>query len=234
MLRGAVALWTLLCASEACAQVSGSVTLVSDYRYRGISLSDGRPTAQLSVSYDRPDGWYAGAFASRVRFRPRSSDETQLLTYLGYARRSSSGLSWELGAKYAAFTGRYDYDYPEVYVGLASDRLGARIYYAHRYFGADAPLTYIELNGAHELSDRLRLMAHLGWSRRSGSGRMTYGTDRHRFDVRLGIGVVLEGFDLQLAWVTTDGSDADAYAPIPPIGSGAARQTWVLSVSRSW
>ena len=70
MLRGAVALWTLLCASEACAQVSGSVTLVSDYRYRGISLSDGRPTAQLSVAYDRPDGWYMGAFASRVRLRP--------------------------------------------------------------------------------------------------------------------------------------------------------------------
>lgn len=234
MLRGAVALWTLLCASEACAQVSGSVTLVSDYRYRGISLSDGRPTAQLSVAYDRPDGWYMGAFASRVRLRPRAGSETQLLTYLGYARRSSTGLSWELGVKHAAFTGRYDDDYPEVFVGLASDRLGARIYYARRYFGADAPNVYAEVNGAHELSDRLRLMAHLGWSRRGGSGRMTYGTDRHRFDARLGIGAVLDGFDLQLAWVTTDGSDAAAYAPIPLIGSGAARQTWVLSLSRSW
>ena len=233
MLRGAVALWTLLCASEACAQVSGSVTLVSDYRYRGISLSDGQPTAQLSIAYDRPDGWYTGAFASRVQFRPRSSDETQLLTYLGYARRTGGGLSWELGAEYAAFTGRYDYDYPEVYVGLASDRIGGRIYYARRYYGMDAPQVYAELNGAHELSDRLRLLAHLGWSRHNGSGRTTYGTDRHRFDARLGIGAVLDGFDLQLAWVTTDGSD-DAYAPIPPIGSGAANQTWVLSLSRSW
>jgi uncharacterized protein (TIGR02001 family) len=232
LLRGAVALWALLCAFDACAQVSGSFALVSDYRVRGISLSDGRPTAQLSIAYDRPDGWYMGAFASRVRFRPRSDDETQLLTYLGYARRSDGGLSWELGAEYAAFTGRFDYDYPEFYVGLASDRLGGRIYYARHYYGSDAPLAYVELNGAHELSDRLRLLAHLGWSRRSGSGRTIYGTDRHRFDARVGIGAVLEGFDLQLTWVTTDGSDA--YTPIPPIGSGAARQTWVLSLSRSW
>ena len=232
MFRGAIALSTLLCAFEACAQVSGSFTLVSDYRYRGISLSDGRPAAQLSVAYDRPDNWYMGAFASRVRFGPRSGDDIQLLTYLGYARRSRGGLSWELGAEYAAFTGRIDYDYPEFYAGLASDRLGGRIYYAHRYFGADAPLVYAELNGAHELSDRLHLLGHVGWSRRSGSGRTIYGTDRYRFDARVGIATVLGGFDLQLAWVTTDGSDART--PIPSISSDTARGTWVLSLSRSW
>ena len=32
------------------AQLSGSVSVVSDYRYRGISLSDNEPAAQLGVS----------------------------------------------------------------------------------------------------------------------------------------------------------------------------------------
>ena len=41
-------------------------------------------------------------------------------------------------------------------------------------------------------------------------------------DVRIGIGAVLDGFDLQ-SWVTTDGSDART--PINSICSGAARQT---------
>ena len=232
MLRGAVALWASLCAFEACAQVSGSVALVSDYRYRGISLSDRRPTAQLSVAYDRPDGWYMGAFASGVRFGPRSGNEAQLLTYLGYVRRIEGGRSWELGAEYSTFTGHADYAYPEFYIGLTSENFVGRIYYARRYFGADSALMYAELNTTHELSDRLRLLGHLGWSRRNGSSQTAYGTDRHRFDARLGVGAALDGFDLQLAWVAAEGDRART--PGTATGSDGARGTWVLSLSRSW
>ena len=128
MLRGAVVLWALLSCTNACAQVSGSATVLSDYRFRGVSLSDGQPAAQLGVAWERDDGWYAGAFASSTRLYGRPG--TQLLAYLGYAHRLHDGPSWEAGAEYAAFS-RYPGDsYPEFYLGLASDKLSGRLYWA--------------------------------------------------------------------------------------------------------
>jgi uncharacterized protein (TIGR02001 family) len=38
----------------------------SDYRFQGQSNTDGRPAFQANVHYWRPDGWYAGVFASQV------------------------------------------------------------------------------------------------------------------------------------------------------------------------
>ena len=135
MLRGAVALWGLLFAVGVCAQVSGSLTLVSDYRYRGVSLSDEQPATQASVAYDHSSGWYAGVFGSTVDLASQSRRDLQLLSYVGYARRAHPGLSWEVGAGYSAFAGAGGYDYPEVYWGVASDHVSGRIYYAQNYFG---------------------------------------------------------------------------------------------------
>jgi uncharacterized protein (TIGR02001 family) len=231
VLRGAVVLWALLSCTDACAQVSGSATLVSDYRFRGVSLSDGEPAAQLGVAWERDDGWYAGAFASSTRLYGRPG--TQWLGYLGYARRLHDGLSWEAGAEYVAFS-RYPGDnYPEFYLGLASDRLSGRLYYAPRYFSQDVAAFYAELNGHHALNERFRLLGHVGWLQRSGrSGEPYLDAQRRRFDARVGIGAVFGGFDLQLARVASDGSDG-SYSGYPAYGR-ADDGGWVVSVSRAW
>src|SRR5204863_4547798 len=127
--RRAFALWFLFVSAEAFAQVSGSASLLSDYRYRGVSLSHNRPAAQLAVAYDDASGWYGGAFASTVQlFYP--SRELQAVSFIGYASRGPSGLSWEAGADYSVVTGARSYSYPEAYVGVASEKVSARLYYA--------------------------------------------------------------------------------------------------------
>jgi uncharacterized protein (TIGR02001 family) len=232
VLRGAVVLWALLSCTDACAQVSGSATLVSDYRFRGVSLSDGQPAAQLGVAWERADGWYAGAFASSTRLYGHPG--TQLLTYLGYAHRLPDGLSWEAGAEYAAFS-RYPGDsYPEFYLGLASDNLSGRLYYAPRYFSEDTAAFYAELNGTHALDERFRLQGHVGWLQRSGHGAdADCGPERRRFDARAGIGARLgEGFDLQLARVASKGGGG-CYSGYPASGD-ADDGRWLLSVSWTW
>ena len=72
MLRVGLALWLLLCAGACRAQVAGSVGVVSDYRYRGMSLSDGRPAVQLSIDRDFAAGTYAGLMLSSVRLRDQA------------------------------------------------------------------------------------------------------------------------------------------------------------------
>ncbi|WP_374471767.1 TorF family putative porin [Phenylobacterium sp.] len=50
-----------------------SVGVTSDYRYQGVSNSDGHPAVQGNVHYWRPDGLYAGLFVSQVDFNDGST-----------------------------------------------------------------------------------------------------------------------------------------------------------------
>jgi len=231
VLRGAFVLWALLSATPACAQVSGSATLLSDYRYRGISLSDGQPAAQLSVAYDLPGGAYAGVLASSVRFAQPGGPDALLLPYVGYAHRLRPGLTWEVGAQYSRFVGSCDWCYAEWYAGLSSEHFGGRIYYAHDYFGR-APTVYAELNGTHVLSARLRALGHIGALR---SGRIDEGddtVDRYRYDLRIGFALTLRACEMQLTWGTTGGGDG-FYSRDQPY-KPPDRNAWVFALSHPW
>lgn len=234
MFYRAVVLCAWLFACDARAQVSGSIALVSDYRFRGVSLSDRGPAVQASLAYDRSDGWYAGAFASSLRFGRARRTCAQLLTYAGYAWRLRDGLSADVGVDYSAFFGGASgYDYPELYVGLTTDRLSGRLHYAPRYFREDTPVIYAELNLAQPLSDRIRLLAHVGGLRRGTSEETDRGLERYRLDARLGLGAALHDFDLQLAWIHSEG-ESGHYPSYPACRNCANRGAWVLSVSRGW
>jgi uncharacterized protein (TIGR02001 family) len=247
LLRGAFERWSVACmlcvllpAGTAVAQVSGRIALVSDYRFRGASLSDGDPALQASVAYDASGGWYAGVFASSVRIESgrsgsdrsgsTSGTQLQLQPYAGYARRIDASTSWDVGVAYAAFLGNTDYDYPELHLGISRGRFSARLYYAPEYFGISSPVYYAEVDGAFPLSPRWRLLAHVGWLHRSASGEEDYYLERHRFDGRVAFAWTLAAFDLQVAWVFSDGQ-AGRYPAYP---GARADDQWTLSVARSW
>src|SRR5206468_270616 len=113
VLRGVATLVLCACASSAAAQLSGTLTGVSDYRYRGNTLTDRMPAAQAGVTYDDPKGWYAGAFGSTVRLKPPGGPSSyfQAIAYAGYAKRLASGISVEAGGDYSAFAGSDELSY---------------------------------------------------------------------------------------------------------------------------
>ncbi len=214
-----------LVAANARAELSGTASILSDYRYRGISLSDGHPAAQLGLAYDDPTGAYAGLFASSVQFAISPHRELQAVPYVGYARRFASGVSAEVGAQYAAFSGPGDYDYAEVYVGIAAEALSARLYYAPRYFGREPGSFYAELNGAQPLNDRVRLLAHVGLLVNRGDYPLYGPSERRLLDARLGFALDVDAFTLQASWVGAN-SEYTGY----PVHHGR-KNTAVLSLT---
>ncbi len=46
--------------------LTGQVNAVSDYRFRGISLSDGKPALQAWLTLNGPDGAYVQAWTSTI------------------------------------------------------------------------------------------------------------------------------------------------------------------------
>ncbi len=220
---GSTALAVLLClaGSASRAQLTGSIGADSDYRFRGVSLSDSRPTVRASVDWDGTSGWYAGATASTPAFA-RDERYRWLLGYFGYVRRTPSGIDWEAGA-----TGSWPFDDArhtdaEAYAGLLGERWSLRLYYAPDYFGQRVQTVYTEFNAAVPIRPQLRLLGHVGVLASIG-GQRDSGERVWRTDVRLGVGVALDPIDLQLAWAGASRGG--------PATDGARHGSWLLSIT---
>ncbi len=222
----ALALVSCLAGGNACAQASGSVSLVSDYYYRGIGYSKGDPVAQFNLSFDTRSGLYAGAFASLLKMSgtPRG---LYAIGYAGYARRMRSGLSWEAGGSNHTFSTMSALNYREVYAGLGGDRFSGRVSYSPAYLGTSMRTLYGELNGGVALTDDVGLFARVGYLRPvSPVPRYTSGA---RVDGRIGISVSIDAWKMQAAW---DALHAEKGEYARYSGSIGSRSGMVLSVGR--
>jgi uncharacterized protein (TIGR02001 family) len=221
-MRVALAAFGTLFAASACAQFSGSIAVESDQRFRGVSLSDGKPDLRLSLAYDVPNGWYGGASATGVEFE-REPSQLELLVYAGHVWRAGAGANWELGVTAAHFSGGTRYDYQEVFAGLLAERWSARVYYSPDYYSAGIPTVYAELNGGVPLRANLRAFGHVG-----ALSRLRGGAQRTRIDLRAGLALARDAWELQLAWhgIARDGSYPSAYE--------RQRTGWVLGAIYSF
>jgi uncharacterized protein (TIGR02001 family) len=222
-LRAALCPSLFLVCGVACAQVGGNIAFLSDYRYRGISLSDERPTLRLGAAYDDPSGWFAGASVTEVMlYRPRW--QVQMLGYAGYAGRLSDHLGWEAGVTGVHFGTDSRYDYYEPFAGLSGERWNMRLHYSPDYFGSGTRTVYGEVNVGLPISSITRLTGHLGALMRVG-GNPTEGGGLN-FDGSLGVAVARDAWEVQLAWV--EGGRSAVY-PAPYVR--ASRGALVLSAS---
>ncbi len=123
----AAGMW--LAAAPAAAQValSGEAEIVSDYRYRGVSLSNGRPALQASAELDSGAGFMLGGFGSWV---PRGGGATavELDASARYRAAIGSGMTLDGGVSWYHYPGVADCDYAEASATLGWERgdTGAR------------------------------------------------------------------------------------------------------------
>ncbi len=68
----------VLTSGAAHAQVSGTVTAVSDYSFRAISLTSLDPALQGSIDWAHDSGFYAGAWASNIDYGPGVDGDIEL------------------------------------------------------------------------------------------------------------------------------------------------------------
>ena len=180
------------------AQLGATIGADSDYRYRGVSLSDSKPSLRLTLNYDAVERWYAGASVTRANLTG-SDRYTQLLGYGGWSTPAFTGTSFELGLDGSHFAGISGYDFAEAYAGLLGERWSARLYFAPNYYGQHVQTAYVEVNTYLALDERSRVFAHFGVLHPLHGA--VGDADRTRGDVSLGAALVLRAWDLHLAWV---------------------------------
>jgi uncharacterized protein (TIGR02001 family) len=226
----ALALVCAMPAADARAQVAGSLAIVSDYRFRGVSLSRENPAIQASVGFDAANGWYAGVFGSSIELADRGTRGVQAVPYVGVAAPVAGDLHWEAGADYSTFSSGRAYDYGEVYAGITFRKLNVRVHYSPEYFGLAHASLYGEMNASQPLRDGVALLAHVGVLAPLSSAPDPYTvTIRNPVDVRAGMGIDVAALNIQLAWIWTDGVGS-AY----PAYQTQQRNAFVASLSWSY
>lgn len=104
--------------------VSGGISVVSDYRFRGLSRSDGKVEVQSTITVSHQNGLYAGVWGSGLSDTPRRG-QYELDLYGGYATEIAPGTSLDLGATWFVFPGNRaaagPSDYAEVAARLSHD-----------------------------------------------------------------------------------------------------------------
>ncbi|MDY0748781.1 TorF family putative porin [Paucibacter sp. R3-3] len=182
----------------ALAELGGTVSIQSDARDRGLSYSDDKPAAQLTLAYDGNGGWYGGGTAMRAKFSEHSSNV--ISAYGGRVVNLAPGLDAEAGLQFNHYASITRYDFGELYAGLLGERWSARLHYANDYYGTGQHSVYGELNFNWPLRKTLMASAHLGALNGSrGDYGITHGDTR--FDSRLGLAWQVQSVELQLSWV---------------------------------
>ena len=97
--------------------LSGDVGLVSDYRFRGMTLSNGQPAAQASLSLESESGPYVGAWASTIR-EPGSKTSAEIDLYAGYEVEFSEAVGLDFVATYYAYPWDWGSNYLEASANL--------------------------------------------------------------------------------------------------------------------
>ena len=82
--------------------VSAGVELVSDYRFRGLSLSDGEVAVQPTITVSHDSGFYLGAWGSNIDIGPLGGD-VELDIYGGYETEIAPGTRLDVGLTYYAY-----------------------------------------------------------------------------------------------------------------------------------
>jgi uncharacterized protein (TIGR02001 family) len=92
------------CAAEAAYTATTNLSLVSQYKFRGIDQTWGRPALQGGADIVAADGLYAGAWASNVSGNSYAGGSLELDLYTGYNGQLGDDWRWTVGA--------YGYVYP--------------------------------------------------------------------------------------------------------------------------
>lgn len=198
--------------------VSGNVSVVSQYRLRGISLSDEKPALQTMVTAFHESGLYIGTFASSLAgYGSVGGANLELDAYAGYSRQIG-GATIDAGLFWYFYPGVNKSNFVEIYGSVSADAGPANLkfgtYYAPKRESVvlgNGDNLYLYLDAVSAVPNTpLRLKGHIGRS----AGRNAYlsGPTGKVIDWMVGVEFTWDRLTLGVSYLDTDISKVDADA----------------------
>lgn len=183
-------------------EVTGDITITSDYAFRGISQTDEAPALQGGLSLSSESGFYVSVWGSSVDFGGRGTLELDVL----------AGWAGALNEDWSADVGIMRYGYPntefegsnfwELYGSLSYHDLTFGLAYSDDYYGNSGKFFYYYGSYSYALTDYLSLGVHIGYNDADNS-------DDSYTDWGVSLSTEVIGLGLSLAYVDTDVDDCN-------------------------
>lgn len=193
----------LACAAfgAAGAEVSGNVTIASDYSFRGWSQTTRDPAIQGGFDIATDSGFYVGTWMSNVKFGDDANTELDL--YAGFGGEfGDSGISYDLSViqfEYISEGDALDYMEAAVSIGVGDFTFGMN--YSPEYLGDGGETFYYPYAGySFALGGAASLDLHVGFNNSDGIA----GDDDSYIDYSATLTVPVSGIDVGFAIVGTD------------------------------
>ena len=201
-------------------EVSGNVTLGSDYIYRGISQTAGQSAISGGFDYEDESGFYVGTWASSIGF----DESIEIDVYAGYGGALTESVDYDIGFLHYDYPGASGDDFDELYLNLSFGALSGGIAYSNDFFAGSGKAFYYSVGYDFELSNdwSLGVAAHL-----SDFDKELFGTEDSYADYGISISRSWQGVDISLTWTDTNLSNAECF------GSDDCDSTVTFSISKS-
>lgn len=184
--------------------VTGSATVVSDYRFRGFSQTGEEPTLQGGFTVGHESGLYIGTWGSGISF----ANGTEIDVFAGYAKEVLPGLTADVGATLYLYPGTSDTSIIEPYFALSGEVGPAAVKTGIAWApgGQDA---LVDDSGVYVYTDvavaipttPLKLKGHIGYAE---SDSFLGGLDGKVVDYSIGAEASWSVLTLGVAYVNTD------------------------------
>lgn len=211
--------------------VSGNVALVSDYRFRGVSLSGGDPAVQGGITVTHDSGFYAGAWSSSID--DGGTDvygDMELDLFGGWSGDVADGVGLDVGLLYYAYPTNAkgaDAEYFEPYatvsgtLGPVEAKLGVNYAWSQSALG-DRDNLYLHSELSSGIPNTpVTLSAHLGYTDGVLAPPLLAGrADDTGFDWSFGASAtVLRNLTLGVTYTGVEGPSLDGFTDDTVVGS---------------
>jgi uncharacterized protein (TIGR02001 family) len=215
--------------------VAGNMSIVSDYRFRGISQTFVQPAIQGGIDYSHSSGFYVGNWNSNVSGISFVDGSIEMDIYGGY-KFGAGPVTVDVGLLQYLYPGAENagvkYDTLEAYVGVGWKWFTLKYSTTlDDYFGvADSDGSgYLDLSASYEIAPKLTLVGHVGQQEVKNAGALDY------VDYKIGLTYDLDGWLLGVTYIDTDVNDATYTVMNGALDSeDLAKGTVVFSVSKSF
>ena len=200
--------------------LTGEVRFTTDYLFRGISRSEGRPAVQGRFDYQSERGYYAGILGSSIAH----ASGLELDYTGGYRHALTDDLQIDLGLDYYSFPGASSQDTLELRLGLDWSSFQLHASRSNDYFGSRSAVNHYRAGYGTELVPNLVFRAHAGLS---DADDRIFGARSRYTHYGASLTAHAMNLDVRLGWSATslDRSDCGATTDCDT--------TFLLSISRS-
>ncbi|MDH3527350.1 MAG: TorF family putative porin [Gammaproteobacteria bacterium] len=218
--------------SAALAEISGNVSLLSDYAFRGVSQTDEQIALQGGFDWSHDSGFYVGTWASNVDssfFNDPQDPQLEIDLYAGFGGELGNGISYDFGILHYDYPGADAADTDELYISGSMSGFTVSLNYSDElaFVGSKESAYYLAAGYEMSLPQDFGLSVHIGLSDGDAfdPGKPT-GLPDSIVDWSIGISKSVAGVDLGLTYVDSDADDATFFDDL-------ADSRIVFSISKS-